>query len=89
MANADEVMAELRRFQAAETARYSDLANKMQDLIVAERGRYQDYVRRFEAIMKALPGATLDPDPADPADPNTPTDPDTPADPESSPQSEA
>lgn len=81
MANADEVLAELRRFEAAETARYSDLANKMQDLIVAERGRYQDYVRRFDAIMKALPGVALDPDPAIPTDPNTPADPTTPADP--------
>jgi hypothetical protein len=62
MANADEVLAELRKFQTAEAQRYADLANRVQSLIDQEEGRYADYVRRFNAILAALPnGAQLPP----------------------------
>jgi hypothetical protein len=55
MANADEVLAELRKFEKAEAQRYADLANRVQGLIDSEAGRYADYVRRFNAILAALP----------------------------------
>jgi hypothetical protein len=78
MANADEVLAELRRFQAKEADRYEDLARRVQQLIDNEAGRYQDYTRRFDAIMAALkqkaatgepPGPDDGPQPQDPAGP--------------------
>jgi hypothetical protein len=47
----------------------------VQGLINQENGRYSYYARQFEAILKALPGTALAPDPGTPADPNTPTDP--------------
>jgi hypothetical protein len=86
MANADEVLAELRKFEKAEAQRYADLANRVQGLIDSEAGRYADYVRRFNAIMAALPkGAgvadAIDrapqavPGPAAPAVPAVPADP--------------
>lgn len=85
MANADEVLAELRKFQKAEAQRYADLANRVQGLINQENGRYADYVRRFNAILAALPNTTnippLEPDPDQPTDPVVPTDPNTPVDP--------
>jgi hypothetical protein len=81
MANADEVLAELRKFETAEAQRYADLANRVQGLINQESGRYADYVRRFDAILKALPNAVLEPDPGTPTDPDNPTDPADPADP--------
>ncbi|GAA1641803.1 hypothetical protein GCM10009744_34680 [Kribbella alba] len=77
MANADEVLAELRKFEKAEAQRYSDLANRVQCLINQEAGRYQDYVRRLNAILAALPNASASPpvDPGTPVDPATPTEP--------------
>jgi hypothetical protein len=85
MANADEVLAELRKFEKAEAQRYADLANRVQGLIDSEAGRYADYVRRFNAIMAALPkGAAVadaiypapqaEPGPVSPADPAVPAD---------------
>jgi hypothetical protein len=67
MANADEVLAELRKFEQAEAQRYADLANRVQGLINTEAGRYADYVRRFNAIMAALPNGAAAADPTDPA----------------------
>jgi hypothetical protein len=81
MANADEVLAELRRFETAEAQRYADLASRVQGLINQEAGRYADYLRRFDAIMKALPNAVLEPVPGAPTDPNAPTDPSNPVEP--------
>jgi hypothetical protein len=75
MANADEVLAELRKFEKAEAQRYSDLANRVQGLINQEAGRYQDYVRRLNAILAALPNTSAIP----PVDPGTPVDAATPA----------
>ena len=54
MANADEVLAELRKFETAEAQRYADLANRVQGLINQESGRYADYVRRFDAIARQV-----------------------------------
>jgi hypothetical protein len=81
MANADEVLAELRKFEKAEAQRYADLANRVQGLINTEAGRYADYVRRFNAIMAALPKGAAVADPTD-ASPQPEDDPGTPADPD-------
>jgi hypothetical protein len=80
MANADEVLAELRKFEKAEAQRYADLANRVQGLINAEAGRYSDYVRRFDAIMAALPKGAAVANPASPA-PQPEPEPGTPANP--------
>jgi len=51
----------------------------VQGLVNQEAGRYADYVRRFNAILEALPQTTtippLDPEPVDPAGPADPADP--------------
>jgi hypothetical protein len=80
MANADEVLAELRKFQTAEAQRYADIANRVQALMDQERARYGDYVRRFNAILAALPNAAGIP-PLDPAEPVDPAEPAAPANP--------
>lgn len=50
LANADEIKAELERLADAETARYSDLANRIQTLLTQEAARYQNYTGRFDKI---------------------------------------
>jgi hypothetical protein len=56
MANADEVLAELRKFQAAEAQRYADLANRVQALTDQEEGRYADMQRRVQGLVNQEAG---------------------------------
>lgn len=60
MANADEVLAELRKFQAAEAQRYADLANRVQGLIDQEEGRYADMQRRIQGLVNQEAGRYQD-----------------------------
>ncbi|TWD83204.1 N-acetylmuramoyl-L-alanine amidase [Kribbella amoyensis] len=60
MANADEVLAELRKFQAAEAQRYADLANRVQALIDQEEGRYADMQRRVQGLVNQEAGRYQD-----------------------------
>lgn len=46
--------ATLHEFMDSETSRYSDQANRVQNLTEAERTRYQDYVGRFTAVLAAV-----------------------------------
>lgn len=54
LANADEVMAELKKFEAAEAGRYSDLANRVQTILNQEAARYGNYTGRFDKIDETL-----------------------------------
>lgn len=54
LANADEVMAELRKFQSAELARYGDVRGLLQKLYDAEAGRYKDYTDRLTNLSTAI-----------------------------------
>ncbi|GAB3818921.1 N-acetylmuramoyl-L-alanine amidase [Kribbella italica] len=56
MANADEVLAELRKFQTAEAQRYADLANRVQALTDQEEGRYADLQRRVQGLVNQEAG---------------------------------
>jgi hypothetical protein len=60
MANADEVLAELRAFQKAEAQRYADLANRVQGLIDQEEGRYADLTRRVQGLVNQEAGRYAD-----------------------------
>ncbi|WP_432949049.1 peptidoglycan recognition protein family protein [Kribbella sp. CA-253562] len=60
MANADEVLAELRKFQTAEAQRYADLANRVQSLIDQEEGRYADLQRRVQGLVNQEAGRYAD-----------------------------
>ncbi|ADB31729.1 N-acetylmuramoyl-L-alanine amidase family 2 [Kribbella flavida DSM 17836] len=60
MANADEVLAELRKFQTAEAQRYADLANRVQGLIDQEEGRYADLQRRVQGLVNQEAGRYQD-----------------------------
>lgn len=61
--------ATLHEFMDSETARYSDVANRVQNLTEAERGRYQDYVSRFTSVLGAVADVRQALEPAPPVEP--------------------
>lgn len=56
LANADEVLAELKAFETAETARYADLANRIHEQDRVSLARYKEFHDTLQQILAAGKG---------------------------------